>query len=169
MAQTQTTVKLAVIGSGGVGKTTLISRLATGSFIETEMTVGFDVQSWTITADDDSCPVKASMFDFGGQEQFRFFQGALLVGAKAALLVFDCSSYRTLLEIDEWIGLVEAVPKEMMLLVGNKTDTGCEIPEDEIMEFAEKLGIDWILLSSKTGDNFQEIVDRLKEMICMKN
>ena len=167
MAQTATTVKLAVIGSGGVGKTTLISRLATGSFIETEMTIGFDVQSWTITTDDDRCSMKASMFDFGGQKQFRFFQGALLVGAKAALLVFDCSSYRTLIELEDWIALVEAIPKEKMLLVGNKADIGCEIPESEISEFAEKLGIDWIIISSKTGDNFQEIVNRLKQMICM--
>ncbi|MGY5877139.1 MAG: GTP-binding protein [Candidatus Thorarchaeota archaeon] len=156
-------VKLAVVGAGGVGKSTLIARLTTGAFIDKNMTVGFDVESWTVDTGDDSC-VKCTMFDFGGQKQFRFFQGALVMGAKAALIVFDCSSFRSLMQIDEWMGLIEGVPPERRLLVGTKTDVDRSIPEEAIRAHAQELGLNYVLVSSKTGANFSALQDRLEEI-----
>ena len=89
--------KLAVVGAGGVGKSTLIARLVTGEFLDKTMTVGFDVESWTVQEDDTGC-IKVALFDFGGQKQFRFFQGSLIIGSKVALVVFDCCSYRSLMQ-----------------------------------------------------------------------
>jgi len=163
---TQRIVKLAVVGDGGVGKSTLISRLATGEFIDKSMTIGFDVESWTISANGDSKAIKVACFDFGGQKQFRFFQGSLILGAKAALIVFDCNSYMSLTKIREWMDLLAGVPDDRKLLVGTKMDKGSGIPKEDIQEIAEEYGIDFILISSKTGENFSYLMDRLKSMCC---
>ncbi len=156
-------MKLAVVGAGGAGKSTLISRLATGNFIGTHMTVGFDVDSWTIDAGYANS-IKVSMFDFGGQEHFRFFQGALALGAKAALIVFDCSSFRSLMQINEWMGMIDNVPPERRLLVGTKSDVEGSIPEESVRELAQELGVNYILVSSKTGANFSDLQSKLEEM-----
>jgi small GTP-binding protein len=159
-------VKLAVVGDGGVGKSTLISRLATGEFIDKNMTVGFDVESWTISTNSDSEAIKVACFDFGGQKQFRFFQGSLILGAKAALIVFDCNSYMSLMKIREWMSLIVGVPDNNKLLVGTKIDMGSGIPIEDIQEIADEYGIDFILISSKTGENFYQLIDRLKLICC---
>ncbi len=163
---TQKLVKLAVVGDGGVGKSTLISRLATGEFIDKSMTIGFDVESWTITTNSDSEAIKVACFDFGGQKQFRFFQGSLILGAKAALIVFDCNSYLSLMKIREWMDLLVGVPDDKKLLVGTKLDMGSGIPSEDIQEIANEYGIEYILTSSKTGKNFDYLVSRLKDMCC---
>lgn len=159
-------VKLAVVGDGGVGKSTLISRLATGEFIDKNMTIGFDVESWTISTNGDSEAIKVACFDFGGQKQFRFFQGSLILGAKAALIVFDCNSYMSLMKIREWMDLLVGVPDDKKLLVGTKVDMGSGIPYEDIQEIAEEFGIDYILLSSKTGENFPQLIEQLKTLVC---
>jgi GTP-binding nuclear protein Ran len=159
-------IKLAVVGDGGVGKSTLISRLATGEFIDKSMTIGFDVESWTITTNSDTESIKIACFDFGGQKQFRFFQGSLIIGAKAALIVFDCNSYLSLTKIREWINLLVGVPQDKRLLVGTKLDLGFGILHEEIEELASEFNLDYVLISSKTGENFEELVKRLKHMVC---
>jgi len=168
-ASTHKIVKLAVVGDGGVGKSTLISRLATGEFIDKNMTVGFDVESWTISTNSDSEAIKVACFDFGGQKQFRFFQGSLILGAKAALIVFDCNSYMSLMKIREWMDMIIGVPDNNKLLVGTKIDMGSGIPIEDIQEIADDYGIDYILLSSKTGENFSQLIDRLKSICCETN
>lgn len=159
-------VKLAVVGDGGVGKSTLISRLATGEFIDKTMTVGFDVESWTITTNSDTEAVKVACFDFGGQKQFRFFQGSLIIGAKAALIVFDCNSFLSLTKVREWMDLIVGVPNEKKLLVGTKIDMGFGIPLEDIKEIADEYNIKYILLSSKTGENFDQLIEHLKDLVC---
>ena len=166
---TQKLVKLAVVGDGGVGKSTLISRLATGEFIDKNMTIGFDVESWTITTnggDGHAEAIKVACFDFGGQKQFRFFQGSLILGAKAALIVFDCNSFMSLMKIREWMGLLATVPDEKKLLVGTKLDIGSKIPDEDIQEIAEEYGLDFIIISSKTGENFDILIAKLKGIVC---
>ena len=167
---TKKLVKLAVVGDGGVGKSTLISRLATGEFIDKNMTIGFDVESWTITTNGgnggNAEAIKVACFDFGGQKQFRFFQGSLVLGAKAALIVFDCNSFMSLMKIREWMDLLATVPDEKKLLVGTKLDIGSKIPDEDIQEIAEEYGLDFIIISSKTGENFDTLIAKLKGIVC---
>jgi len=162
----QRLMKLAVVGDGGVGKSTLISRLVTGEFIDKNMTIGFDVDSWTISTNSDTESVKVACFDFGGQKQFRFFQGSLIIGAKAALIVFDCNSFLSLTKIREWMDLVVGVPNDKKLLVGTKLDMGSGIPLEDIQEIADEYGMKFILISAKTGENFDSLIHHLKDMLC---
>lgn len=157
-------VKIAVVGAGGVGKSTLIGHLATGMFIETHMTVGVNVQSMSIEIEANEQATLA-MFDFGGQKQFRFMQGTLIKGSQIALLVFDCSDLQTLEQLKEWLNLLAAIPVERRLLVGTKTDMKDQIPERRIIEFAAELGIDHVIVSSKTGENMDVLFDKIRSIL----
>ena len=157
-------MKLAVLGAGGSGKSTLITRLVTGNFIETDMTVGFDVESWVIDTGNNQF-VKVAMFDMGGQHQFRFFQDSLVIGAKIALLVFDSTSFRSLMQIQEWLEMIESIPQERRLLVGTKIDVEDANDEADVKEYAESIEIDYILVSSKTGKNIEKLLDKIQTMI----
>ncbi|MFW9847232.1 MAG: GTP-binding protein, partial [Candidatus Thorarchaeota archaeon] len=135
-----------MLGSGGVGKSTLVARLVSGNYIEQSMTVGVDIDTWMLLFDDLPAS-RITFFDFGGQEQFRFFQAPLMVGAKIALIVFDSSSYRTLLAIEEWMPITTNIPDEMKLLIGNKIDNPNMINEEEIRLFSERYNIEYVLVS----------------------
>ena len=156
--------KLAVVGAGGVGKSTLIARIVTGEFLDKTMTVGFDVESWTVQEDDTGC-IKVALFDFGGQKQFRFFQGSLIIGSKVALVVFDCCSYRSLMQLDEWIQIIDTIPNENRLLVGTKLDMDNSMDIKEIEEHATNLDMNYVLVSSKTGENFDLLHKKLQMIL----
>ncbi|MFW9959014.1 MAG: Rab family GTPase [Candidatus Odinarchaeota archaeon] len=153
-------VKLALVGAGGSGKTTLATRLATGTFVNEKMTVGFDVESWTLSTET-SGTFRISCFDFGGQQQFRFFQGALMIGAHAALIVVDCTNFHSLLEVEEWMTIIQHIPDNRKIIVGTKIDLLCMISYQDILEQAEKYNVHAIMVSSVTGENF----DKLEELL----
>ncbi len=69
----KTVVKVAIVGEGGSGKTTIATRIVTGQFVETMMTVGVNIETWTIADEDIGGTIRAAVFDLGGQPQFRFF------------------------------------------------------------------------------------------------
>lgn len=67
--------KLVLVGRGGVGKTTLVHRLATDTYKEFTRTPGISITPWSTKIDGDE--VRAHVWDFGGQEimhgTHRFF------------------------------------------------------------------------------------------------
>jgi len=105
------------------------------------------------------------MFGFGGQKQFRFFQGSLIIGSKVAIVVFDCCSYRSLMQLNEWIEIIDTIPNEHRLLVGTKLDMENSMDIQEIEEHATNLDMDYVLVSSKTGQNFDSLHKKLQEIL----
>jgi hypothetical protein len=72
----------------------------------------------------------------------------------------------SLMKIREWMDLLVGVPDNRKLLVGTKLDMGSSIPDEDIQEIADEYGIDYIRISSKTGENFDELISRLKDIVC---
>lgn len=70
--------KLILVGRGGVGKTSLVHRMAKNSYREFARTPGISVTKWSLKIDGDA--VRAHIWDFGGQEimhgTHRFFMTA---------------------------------------------------------------------------------------------
>lgn len=158
-------IKIALLGAGGVGKSTIASRLVTGAYVDQKMTVGLDVESWSLQDCNGDCFVNASIFDLGGQEHFRFFQEEFLKGSSLILIVFDVSRFRTFFDIDDWLKMIKEIPKERCLLIGNKVDEGVSVPEEDIMNKSNELGIKHILISTKTGKNFNQLVGFLEDSL----
>jgi len=81
-----------------------------------------------------------------------------------ALIVFDCSSFDSLLAVEEWVGMVSNIPPERKLFVGTKLDLCDDVDYDAIHEITSRYGIDFLLVSSKEGTNIGTLARRLGEM-----
>ena len=117
------TLKIIVCGEGGVGKTTLINDF-TGlpvSIGETPATIGINFATRTVTTS--SRIISLQIWDFGGQDQFRFFLPDFCKGALGCVVVFDLTRYTTFEKIEDWLRVIEENVKGIPgILVGNKAD-----------------------------------------------
>jgi GTPase SAR1 family protein len=156
-------VKLAVIGAVTAGKSTLIAKLVTGAYIDSSLEMGVDVSSWMISVDEFTS-IEASLFEFDEHEELEFFQAAAVTGARIALIVFDCSSFESLLAVEEWVGMASNIPRDRKLFVGTKLDLCDDVDYDAIHKITSRHGIDFLLVSSKEGTNIGTLARRLGEM-----
>ncbi len=119
--------KICLIGSGGVGKTCIARRLCFNSFnASTQLTVGTDFYSYDIPiiVKGDEVFARLSIWDFGGQEQFKTLFSYYINGADGIFLVFDLLKMESLIKLDWWYDnliqhKLQNCPK---ILVGTKHD-----------------------------------------------
>ena len=160
------TYKLCLFGPGGVGKTTLTRRYLTGLFEENnKLTMGANIFIKDLEINDKE--VLLQIWDFGGEEQFRFLLPVYSHGSACGIFLFDLSRYSTIKDIEEWInffkeGSEEKEQKIPLLMVGAKLDLIEKrvISKEEALEIAKKNGcFDYIECSSKTGENVEKIFE----------
>ena len=162
------TFKICIFGDGGVGKTTLIQKYVSGHFKEsTKMTIGLDIATKVMEVKDWS--VKLQLWDFGGEERFRFFLPAYARGSFAGIFVYDITRYASLRNFDQWLNTFKkGVDFETnpipLLMVGAKLDLQEErsIPIEEALDFAQTKNIfEVIECSAKTGENVESIFEEI--------
>lgn len=146
-------------GEGGVGKTTLLLKYVNGTFVsDTSMTIGinFHVKNVTIAGVETSL----QLWDFGGQERFRFMLPSYTLGAKGALLLYDSTRFSTLENLKQWVDVCRTHDKDLpIMFVGTKIDLKDQraVEADYAKTFMEDLNMfDYIEVSSKTGENVEE-------------
>ncbi|MHA1269260.1 MAG: Rab family GTPase [Candidatus Helarchaeota archaeon] len=168
-------LKVVIAGEGGVGKTALLMRFTKGIFIEnTKITIGVDFSAVTIKANTSLGEkiITLQIWDFGGEERFRFILPGYCAGASGAILCFDLTKPETLDALEEWIKLIRSkVPEIPVILVGTK----CDLEEHRKItrEVAEEKVKEWglsgyIETSSKNGDNIGYVFGLLSQEMLMK-
>ena len=140
--------KIVILGEGGVGKTTLLHRSIDDVFIDsTQMTIGTDffVKKGDMPEEneveneekkelnEDQQPYML-IWDFAGQEHFRFILKDYLKGAEGVILCFNLIKGRTLRKLYGWVDLLKEGgiwEKENVkfFLVGTKNDLARKNPE----------------------------------------
>ena len=160
--------KVIVAGQGGVGKTALVERYVTGKFREEhKMTIGSNFMMKTVQLDSGE-NVNLQLWDFAGEERFRFLLGDYCKGASGALICYDITDYETFRQIPAWLRIIrENAGMIPIILVGNKYDLdGHEVDEDTAEAYAEQAKcIMNVFTSSKLDLNIQEIFDAMAKWL----
>ncbi len=156
--------KIATAGEGGVGKTTLLQRYVEGKFNEkTKLTIG--VEFFSKELDFEGNHFILQLWDFGGQERFRFMIDGYITGVKGVLLMFDLTRMDSLNNLQEWVKILRKQNANLPLLfVGTKLDLANyeDINNDYIIDLKNKYNCyDFIKVSSKTGENVKETFEKI--------
>ena len=166
-------LKVLTAGEGGVGKTTLLHRYVDGKFpSETKMTIGVEFFLKELIIDDQK--VLLQLWDFGGQERFRFLLKSYVIGARGALLMFDLTRAMTLEKIQQWVNICRKEnPNLPILFLGSKADLtdDINISKDYIMAYKEEFNLyDYLEVSSKTGKNVESAFESVtREILKSRN
>ncbi|MBY9020977.1 MAG: GTP-binding protein [Candidatus Lokiarchaeota archaeon] len=165
--------KLPIFGDAGVGKTTLTHRYLHGLFKTSyHGTVGVDF--FLKRFELDGRKVSLQIWDFAGEEKFRFLLPGIINGAHGAIFIFDITRYGTFENLNNWLKVFHEANETHgqnvpALLVGSKTDLeGLRtVPSEDGKKYAKKNNLTgYIECSSKKGDNVEELFKSItKNMI----
>lgn len=156
--------KVIIIGSGAVGKTSLLHRFVENQFsFRYKLTIGADFLSKTVEGyPKPNMTCKLQIWDIGGQDRYKFLRASFFDGANGALVVFDLSRQRTFDELEEWLSDLRefAGVDTPFILIGNKVDLIEDIGESfdfkSTEDFAKREKSSFIFTSAKTGENVEE-------------
>ena len=152
--------KICLFGDAGCGKTTLTKRYMTNQFIsDTIMTIGVNLETKTFCLGERR--IKLQIWDFGGEERFRFFLPGYIKGTHGGILMYDITNLGSLSHLDEWLLVIkDSYQSFPIVLTGGKQDLENErqVSHDEGQKFANtrQLGA-FIETSSKTGYNVEKL------------
>ena len=160
--------KVIIFGDAGSGKTTLMKRYMTNKFIsDTKMTIGVDFEIKTIFFNGKT--IKLQIWDFGGEERFRFLLPRYIRGAGGGIFMYDITNYSSLIHVDDWLSVVEEVEQEFpIILVGGKADLeeNRQISKQEGIEMAQTRNLNQLIeCSSKTGENVELIFNTITKLM----
>ncbi|MBY9006718.1 MAG: GTP-binding protein [Candidatus Lokiarchaeota archaeon] len=161
-------LKILTAGDGGVGKTTLLHRFVEGRFSSsTRMTIGVEFFLKDVEVGEDN--VTLQLWDFGGQERFRFLLHNYVLGAKGAFLMFDLTRPNTLEKLQQWVDICRSSdPNLPILFLGTKIDLAEEImiDDDYVRSFVDEFNMfDYLKVSSKTGENVDKAFQTLTRKV----
>ena len=164
-------LKILTIGDGGVGKTTLLRRFVEGVFTK-DITMTIGVEFFVKDMQVENCECSLQLWDFSGQERFRFLLDSYINGAKGTLLMFDLTRIVTLEPLIEWADILRKNNPELpILLIGTKKDLEQKgfVDDNYVMQLKETFHfIDFIKISSKTGENVNTAFEILVRNIFKK-
>ena len=135
--------KLVVLGSQGVGKTSLVHRFAKNAFIppsKAQSTVGASFVTTRTHVDD--ATIRLQIWDTAGQERFRSISRLYYRGAHAAILCYDVTSNKSFEDISFWLTEIReyAGSDTIVQIVGTKADVVLADPEKREVSFERCMG-----------------------------
>ncbi len=165
------TFKIIIFGDAGCGKTTLTQRFLTNLFVsDSKMTIGVDFEVKSLEVDKQK--VKLQIWDFGGEERFRFLLPTYVRGARGGLFLYDITNYSSIAHIDDWLTVIR---KEIraedvfpIIVVGGKADLAenREVSAEEGIKIAKSRNVDgFIETSSKSGENVEKTFEALTSLM----
>lgn len=166
------TFKLLLFGDGGVGKTTLTQRYVTGVFVDsTRITIGVDFHIKELGIG--TKRVKLQIWDFGGEERFRFLLPNYCRGAAGGLFIYDITSLTSLTHLVDWMQIVrENAGSVPVLMVGTKADlvNQRKVQATEAIEVAKSHKLmGFAEVSAKTGENVEATFETITKLMLKRS
>ena len=161
-------LKVVIFGDAGCGKTALAKRFMTNIFIpDSGMTIGVDFQYKILRIDGKH--VKLMIWDFAGEERFRFTFPHYISGTKGGILMYDITDHSSFSHVANWLSVVNGAKNRFpILLLGGKCDLGSmrEVSLEEAKETAKKMKLNLVNeCSSKTGENVDNVFKTLTKLM----
>ncbi|KAK7229992.1 hypothetical protein V2G26_002162 [Clonostachys chloroleuca] len=153
-----------LLGSGGVGKTSLCNSFCLGHFIDTFDSSIDNGYRKEITVDDKPCVIH--IFDKGGQAEHLALRQQWIRESTAFVLVFSFlsrESFEKTKKLYRQIWSVKSAPIPL-ILAGNKSDTRPELWEisvEEARSLAAEFGCEIVQTSAKYDENVEEMFHKL--------
>ncbi|MHA1670704.1 MAG: Rab family GTPase [Promethearchaeota archaeon] len=167
--------KLCIFGDGGTGKSSLIQRYLEGVFNATfQQTIGMDF--YLKKLDLDGKKISLQVWDFAGEQKFRFLLPGAVSGANGCIFLYDITRYLTLRNLDNWLQVFNESNKKhgqivSTILVGSKLDLAetRAVAELDAINFSKANGfLDYLECSAKSGANVEEVFFTIAELM-LKN
>ncbi|XP_034387817.1 ras-related protein rab7 isoform X1 [Cyclopterus lumpus] len=151
------TLKIILIGSSGVGKSSFMNRYVNHRFTKMyRATVGTDFLSKTINVDGDA--VTLQIWDTAGTERFQSLGTPLYRAAHCCMLVFDVTSAASFSALEQWRMefLVQGEPQDPQhfpfIVLGNKTDLSTrEVSASRALQWCVEVGAEYFEGSARDG------------------
>lgn len=130
----QIIIKVALLGNAEVGKTSLMVRYVEGEFNHNYIqSLGVNFMEKHITLQGN--PVLLSIWDLGGESEFRNMLPLVCDGALVLLYIFDLSSKSSLASVKDWYKQARALNGTAVpILIGTKYDKFVEQPQAKRQE-----------------------------------
>eukprot|EP00285_Hemiselmis_virescens_P015180 CAMPEP_0173382372 /NCGR_PEP_ID=MMETSP1356-20130122/4883_1 /TAXON_ID=77927 ORGANISM="Hemiselmis virescens, Strain PCC157" /NCGR_SAMPLE_ID=MMETSP1356 /ASSEMBLY_ACC=CAM_ASM_000847 /LENGTH=151 /DNA_ID=CAMNT_0014336679 /DNA_START=15 /DNA_END=467 /DNA_ORIENTATION=- len=120
----ETTIKVIVVGNGGVGKSSMIRRFCTGEYTDKyKKTIGVDFLEKEAYVSSVDQTITFMVWDTAGQEEFNAVTKQYYRNANGCVLAFSTTDRDSFEAVRSWKGKVEdEVGEVAMVLVQNKVD-----------------------------------------------
>ncbi len=169
--KTDALFKVIIFGDGGVGKTTLVKRYMLGFYdLSTKLTIGADFFVKRLRINDMN--VTLQIWDFGGEERFRFLLPQYVAGSSGGIFMFDITRYTSLKNFNSWLEIFREEYSNHghsnstlpIIMVGSKKDLeeNRSVERDHAKKIVQNQKLyKYRECSAKTGENVEEIFEDL--------
>jgi small GTP-binding protein len=156
-------VPLVLLGSSGAGKSCLLERFVSGTFISQPSTVGCSYRLKEVEILGQH--MKLKFFDTMGQERGRSLIPMYCRGVAGCLIFYDITLYPSFEELPFWLAQTrQFAPKDIpIMLVGCKADLSehRRVPHRKVLQFAQDNGLMYCESSATTGERAADPFMRL--------
>jgi len=165
-------VKLLLIGDGGVGKSSLLTKFAHNTFSTSmQPTVGMDFKVKMLELG--GRRVKLQVWDTAGQERFHTITQQYYRNAMGVILVYDVENEDSFNNIRRWAAQVAAHGAEdtNLMLLGNKADTDSSkriVDTARGAALAAEYNMPFMETSAKSGVNVEEAFVALADSVRLR-
>lgn len=173
MVESDLLFKICLFGDGEVGKTTLIGRYITGVFKSNQtITIGVDFHVKKLEVEGKK--VSLQIWDFAGENRFRFLLPSYVVGASGGIFMYDITRFSSLKNFPDWIeifkkGFIGAQDKQLpVIMAGSKLDLNYKraVSSKEAFDMAKRNNLyGYIECSSKDGRNVEDIFYEITKLM----
>ena len=164
--ETPNQIKVIILGSVGVGKTSLVTRYKTKKFVK-NITSTSGSNFVIVEKTFNNKKYLLNIWDTAGQEKYNSLTQTFIQGSKIIILVYSIIEEKSFNDLDSWLKLVKDKIGEKGYSIGiaaNKSDlyAQSQVSDLEGKKYAKKINAAWKLTSAlEANKGIDDLIDEL--------